>query len=187
MHASTHTRRRGFTLVEALVAITLMGLAGSALLLGIQSALITSEAVVEQMVAVGLAEQLLDEMAAVGFSDDPTPLGAGGSREAFDDLGDYDGLADQPPRDRWGIPLGQDDGVGGVRDSVMQASSGFMARWRREVSVQYVASADLTTALGGGQTSAYRLVEVRVYCDHQSGSRQVLALRRVFVDVAVVD
>jgi type II secretory pathway pseudopilin PulG len=180
-----------FTLVEALLAISVAALAGSVLLLGISSSLQMTDEALQQVVADGLAQQLMDEVVggryhAVGvgpyqivFSRSAYEL-AGSARERYDDVDDYHGLRSQPPTDPWGIELGKDDGQGGVRHPNFQGPAGFFDHWRQEVDVYYVNQSDLTTKLAPGQVSDYRAVVVRiVYVDPDRGDRVLAELRRV--------
>ncbi len=52
--AASFRRRRGFSLIEALIALSITALAGAVLLLSVESSLQTSTAAVEQTVAEGL-------------------------------------------------------------------------------------------------------------------------------------
>jgi type II secretory pathway pseudopilin PulG len=186
--------RIGFTLVEALVSMSITATAGAALLLGIASALQTTEAVIDQTLALGLAEQLMDEMALLPYCEPgagafQTALGpeAGESttinRLLYDDLDDYHGLVEQPPRDRWGVPLGADDGRGGQRHPGFQPSSGSLANYRREVQIHYVSETDPTIRLASGQTSGYRSVHVRVWLAAGEQTTLLVDMNRVFAYV----
>ena len=119
-------RRAGFTLVEAVVSTAIVTMAGSALLLGVASAIDATDMVLEQALAEGMAQQLMDEIAGRRYAEPgvgahQTSLGPGvgrvdrPSRADFDDLDDYHRLNVSPPRDLWGIPLGRDDGAGSRR------------------------------------------------------------------------
>ncbi len=153
-----------FTLVEALLAISVAALAGSVLLLGITSSLQTTNEALQQTIANGMAQQLMDEVV--------------GGR--YHDVDDYDGVRRQPPTDPWGIELGKDDGEGGQRHPDFQAPAGFFDNWRQEIDVYYVGESDLTTALPAGQIRDYRAVVVRiVYVDPERGERVLAELRRV--------
>jgi MSHA pilin protein MshD len=187
--------RAGFTLAEALLAVMLTAVSGSALLLGIAAALDTTETVVDRTVALGLAERLMDEISTARWSESdaspyPTVLGpesgeaVGSSRTSFDDLDDYNGLDEQPPRDRWGFALGSGDGAGGQRSAALQVPAAQIARWRQLVEVYYVSETDGTSRLASGQTSDLRAVEVRVYATADGfDDRLVADLRRIFVHV----
>jgi prepilin-type N-terminal cleavage/methylation domain-containing protein len=191
MHARRRDRtHRGFTLAEAVVAIAIAAVAGAALALGMTSSLQATNAAVEQAIATGLAEQLMDEVvgarySAVGAGGRQTSLGPsswesqGPGRSRFDDVDDYANRSAQPPEDPWGITLGTDDGRGGQRHPGFQAPDGYLNRWRREVRVYYVRGTDFTP-LPSGQTSDYRAVEVRVlHVNPNGGARELARLQRV--------
>ena len=180
-----------FTLVEALLAISIAALAGSALLLGITSSLQTTNEALQQTIANGMAQQLMDEVVGgryhdvegspyqISFTPSADELGGSG-RERYDDIDDYHGVRSQPPTDPWGIELGKDDGEGGQRHPDFQAPAGFFDNWRQEIDVYYVDQSDLTTALPAGQIRDYRAVVVRiVYVDPERGERVLAELRRV--------
>ena len=180
-----------FTLVEALLAISVAALAGSVLLLGITSSLQTTDEALQQTIANGMAQQLMDEVLGgrymeLGCTPYDTYLQPGsvekapGTRELYDDIDDYNGVRSQPPTDPWGIELGKDDGEGGERHPDFQAPAGFFDNWRQEIDVYYVGQSDLTTRLPAGQVSDYRAVVVRiVYVDPERGERVLAELRRV--------
>jgi len=186
-----HRPPAGFTLVEALVSIAIAAIAGSTLLLGITSSLQMTGESLEQTIAGGLAEQLMDEVlggryASVGAGGHQTTFEAsayelsGSHRERYDDVDDYDGLRRLPPADAWGIPLGTDDGEGGLRHANLQVTNRMLDNWRQEVDVYYVDESDLSARLSAGQTSDYRMIEVRIVrVDPARGNRILAALRRV--------
>jgi type II secretory pathway pseudopilin PulG len=182
---------RAFTLVEALLSISVAALAGSVLLLGITTSVQTTDEALQQTIADGMAQQLMDEVVGgrymeFGCTPYDTVLqpdaaeAVTGTRQAFDDIDDYNAVRSQPPTDLWGIVLGQDDGEGGERHPAFQAPAAFFDHWREEIDVYYVGEADLSTPLPAGQLSDYRAVVVRiVYADPQQGERVLSELRRV--------
>lgn len=184
-------RRAGFTLVEAVVSTAIVTMAGSALLLGVASAIDATDMVLEQALAEGMAQQLMDEIAGQQYAEPgagghQTTLGpesgewTGTSRVEFDDLDDYHGLNTSPPRDLWGIPLGRDDGYGSQRVSAHRYVRGFKG-WRQHVEVFYANPDDFTRPLSAGQTSNYRVVWVSIYRDEAGKTPRLLSqLRRVF-------
>jgi type II secretory pathway pseudopilin PulG len=194
-HAIRRARRAAFTLVEALVSMTITATAGAALLLGIASAVQTTQTVVDQSVALGLAEQLMDEIALSRYAEPglgpfqstlgpETGEAIGTNRLAWDDIDDYHGLDEQPPRDRWGLVLGVEDGRGTIRHANFQPPPGFLAGFRRQARVYYVSAADPTVPLPTGQTSGFRAVHVRVYSSSVGGgSAPLVDLKRVFAYV----
>jgi len=189
------SRRSAFTLVEALLAISMAAIAASVLLLGITSALNTTNEAISQTIANGMAAQLIDEAIglryhATGADGYQTPLGAssyelsGAGRERFNDIDDHHGFRAQPPRGLYGIELGQDDGVGGVRHPNFIVPERRFENWRREIEVYYVDETDHTQRLPSGWTSDYRAVEVRIIEDDPNrGSRELANVRRVIAYV----
>jgi prepilin-type N-terminal cleavage/methylation domain-containing protein len=187
--------RRGFSLVEALMATTILAVCGSAVLLGISSSVQTTTHSLDEAIGIGLAEQLLDEIAGCryvdpGASPTHTTLGptaaevVGLSRERFDAIDDYNGFYASPPVDVWGVPLGTEDGLGGTRHAKLKLPSTMLARWRQAVRVTYASTANPSVDLSAGVTSSYRAVEVQVgYVDAQGGQHKVARLRRVFTYV----
>ena len=187
--------RAAFSLVEAIVALTIMAVAGAALVVGMDSSLQTTNASLEETIALGMAQQLMDEVLGArymeyGGSPHLTYLGpsaweaAPGTRERFDDIDDYNDFASQPPTDAFGIALGADDGQGGQRPENFWAPPGFFDRWQRQVEVYYVDGSDPGTRLPDGQTSDYRAVEVRILVDDpHRGPRTLVQLRRVVAHV----
>jgi len=183
--------RRGFTLVEAMVAISIAAMAGAVLLLAIETTVQNTTDSVEQTIAVGMARQLIDEVlgaryVAVGASPYELPLGAsdweagGAGRERFNDTDDYNAFSAQPPTGRWGVPLGSDDGAGNLRHPNFRTPTGRFDDWRQTIEVYYVDENDFTQRLTGGDTSNLRAVEVTISRQQQDGSyRELARLRRV--------
>lgn len=183
--------RSGFTLIEALAAIALTAIAGSALLLGSSASIQNTDDAMRRTIAYGMAQQLMDEAVGCRYMDlggsayDTTikpsaSEAAAGNRSLFDDIGDFNGYRCQPPTDFYGVALGTDDGQGGQRNPNFRCSSTFLQNWRQEVDVYYVSDTNLTTQLPAGQTSDYRAVEVRIiYNDPKSGPLQLAKIRRI--------
>jgi type II secretory pathway pseudopilin PulG len=182
--------RRGFSLIEAIVACTFAALAGCTLMMGTYSSMQTTNDSQNRTVALGMAQQLMDEIVGNSYLSDsgtpyPTKIGPSGSvigtsRKLFTNIGDYNGYTSQPPTDFWGNVLGTDDGQGGVRDPNFQPPSGLFTNWQQKVNVYYVSASNWITALTSG-TSDYMAVEVSiVYINPVTKSTQQLAfLRRV--------
>ena len=185
----------GFTLVEALISTAIATMAGSALLLGISSSIQTTDTVLEQTLAEGMARQLMDEIAGCRYVEPgaggfPTTQGpdsgevSGASRALFDDLDDFHGLNATAPRDLWGIAVGKDDGIGGQRHANFRAPRNYFSGWRQQVQVYYVAESDMETPLAAGLTSNYRVVRVRILVNvPQKSPKLVTELKRVFAHV----
>ena len=183
--------RPAFTLIEALAAIAVVAIAGSVLLLGTASSIQSTDDAMRRTIAYGMAQQLVDEVVGcrymeLGCSAHDTVLkpsaakAAGGTREKFNDSDDFNGWRSQPPKDLYGITLGTDDGQGGQRSASFQCRSGFLQNWRQEIDVYYVNDTNLMTALPAGQTSDYRVVEVRIINnDPTRGPSELAKIRRV--------
>jgi hypothetical protein len=188
--------RDGFTIVEASVAAAFAALAGSTLVMATLSALQTTHNAQDQTMALGMAQQLMDEVLGNPYLPDSgnpyaTPIGpdkseVGPTRQLFNDIGDYNGYRCQPPQDFWGVALGSDNGQGGQRDPNFQAPAGLFANWQQQVDIYYVSQSNLTTPLSGSKTSDYRVVEVRIiYIDPITGqTNQLASLQRVIAYVA---
>jgi len=192
---SARRRDRGFTLIEALVAISLAAFAGSVILLGMSGSVKVADDGMNGLIAAGLAQQLMDEIMGMpylepGESAYQTTLGPdandrlGASRERFDDIGDFAGYTTAPPADLWGVALGTDNGSGGQRHPNFFAPND-LGRWHQAVSVAYVNETDLTQGLPLAQTSDYRAIEVRILYDLPAGGQREMAkIRRVVPYVA---
>lgn len=190
-------RRTGFTLIEAMVAISLVAIAASALLLSTSASLQNTDDSLRQTITQDMAQQLMDEVVGcryVAFGAGPyqtvlcpNAAEAAADGRSYDDIDDFNGFRGQPPTDPYGITLGADDGSGGLRDPAFQCRDGFFDNWRQEIDVYYVNQADPTAPLAAGQTSDYRVVEVRIiYVDPQRGDRELANIKRVVVYVPLL-
>jgi len=187
--------RKGFTLVEAMIALSITALAGSVLLLGIESTLDTSYDVLAKTQAEGLAKQLMDEIMGLRYCNVAnlpyqTILGpstwekAGAGRERFNDTDDFNGYECLPAENIWGATLGQGDDEGGTRNPRFQVRSSYFENWKVKIDVYYVSESDPSTRLAGIQTSDFRAVDIHVYYKNPDDSLTELAhLRRVYAYV----
>ncbi len=193
-------RSTGFTLVEAMVAITLIALAGSALLLAAQTSMDSSDSAFEQNLARGIANQIVDEVlglryGAAGASPYQYPLLAGGhetsspqKRILFDDTDDFNNYSSRPLHDPWAIELGQGDGAGGLRHPNFRMRDDYFDDWAVAVRVFYANPNDLSKNLTGSNTSGFRALEVTVREFAEDGSSRVLATaRRVYAYVPSIN
>lgn len=186
--------RRAFTLTEAMVGLAVLGIAATALLLAMHGSLRAAHSAEERTVAMGMALQLLDEIASqrymdLGLTPYQWPLGPNATeaaigRAAFNDIDDYAGYKAKPPKDRWGIALGQDDGKGGQRHPAFRLPNDYFATWQQIVDVYYVDNNNPSQALPAGTTSNYRAVRVRIVRDDvQLGIVTLADVTRVFAYV----
>jgi len=192
--------RRAFTLVEAVVSLGITACAGSALLLGISNSLKSTNDMLDQTMALGMAQQLMDEISGKRYCGKLSGEGpyqvtlgpaasevVGSQRWRFDDIDDYNGYSARPPKDIYGINLGTDNGVGGTRNPSFYATAGYYDRWQQYIEVYYVNATNLSQRLSAGQTSDFRAVEVTIYYDDPTlGARKVASLRRVIAYVPTI-
>ena len=186
-------RRRGITLIESLIAVSLTTLAGGALLTTIGSTVQISTDSTYTVVAQGLADQMMDEVASVKFphtSGGYVMPSVGQGRTGFDDLDDYHGWNASPPQTRDGLAIGTErmmaDTTGTARPPSFQPDPRFVSRFRQQVAVEKIAE------VSGGAwvvvTSATPLRRVTVtisYTDARNQTKVLAVQTRVFSDVAV--
>jgi type II secretory pathway pseudopilin PulG len=180
--------------VEALVALTLIGLASSTLLLATASTVQSGADATAQTMARGIAEQVMDEVLGQRYHE------PGGSARAtlgpesgetaspprtllFDDADDYAGFASSPPRDTWGIQLGQGNGLGALRAADFRLPDNYLSDWNVQVTVSYVNENDPTKDLSGSATSVVRAVRVRVTRNWNGTAQELASIRRVIAYV----
>jgi hypothetical protein len=179
--------RRGFSLVEALVALTITTLAGSVLLLAIESCLTSTSDAVDRMIADGLATQLLDEISVRRFmSSGDTPLSisgpnatesAGKGRERFNDMDDYKNFTAKPVQGIWGERLGTGNDNGDSRNPNFCIPASQFANWRQKVDIYFVSPTNHSQRLTSG-SSYFRAVEVTIEYVKPNGGVIPLAKRR---------
>lgn len=190
-------RRGGFTLIESVLAMTLLLMAGATMLLAVDTAMFSTNSAMEELIAQGMARQILDEVMGNRYRSadvDPYqyPLTAssweknGNGRERFDDIDDFNGFSTVNAEDRWGQPLGMGDGTGNLRHASLRVPAGRFDGWRQSIEVYYVDPNDLSHRLAQPQTSDYRAVEVVIERVNASGAwRELARLRRVIAYVPV--
>lgn len=177
--------RPGFSLVEALVAVAITSIAGAALITSISASVASSVIVADRAIARGLAEQLMDEIAATRFPAATNSAPSGSTRETFDDIDDYAGLSERPPRTRSGQTIGEDGGwLYGQpidRPPQLRPDGDYLSRFSREVTVERVQPASSDTWDAVSQHTDYRRVIVRVIRTDARGNRSTAAeLTRTF-------
>lgn len=182
-----HLAFAAFSLVEALVALSVTSLAGAVLLLSVETSLGTTTEAVQRTIADGIAQQTLHEILTKRYTEkgqDPLlgTLGAtsdellGVGTMLFDDTDDYAGYAVQPLKDSYGRLLGTSDEAGQPRLANFQVRSDFFQNWRLRVEVYYVNPADPTQR--STSPTSYRAIDVFVEQIQRSGGVLPLAHRR---------
>lgn len=186
---------RGFSLVEVLVALSVVGIAASTLLLASASTVESGSDVKARLVARGLAEQMLDDLLGQPYCEPGTspttwPLGPESGESSlvpktilFDDSDDYHLYRSSPPRDRWGIEAGQGDGQGGRRRESFRLPDEYFAGWQVELQVTYANENNPSLDLPASQTSGLRAARVRISRTVNQSVEELILLRRVFAYV----
>jgi MSHA pilin protein MshD len=148
-------RARGVTLIELVVAITIVAMAAAAVL-GAMSAISTRSAnVMVRHQAVAIAEAYLEEILLKPVVD-PDGIEPESGRAAWDDVGDYNGLVDVGAHDQFGSTtaianLSQYT----VRVTVSQSSAlgGLAASAVRRIDVTVTDPTGIQVALSGYRTN----------------------------------
>jgi hypothetical protein len=183
--------RFGLTLAEALVALSVTAMAGTALLLAAETSLAMGDDAVERTIARGLAEQLIDEVMGAAYCEkgvSPLDLGlgrnswenAGMGRERYTDTDDFTGIRSKPIEDRFGSALGAGNGAGGLRPAGFRVRSTLFTNWRAEIDVYYVSPTNTSQKMAVGLASYYRAVEVRIVKIKGTQTIPLADERRVF-------
>lgn len=94
-------RQAGMTLVELVITIVIVGIAASALYSAMASIVGRSADPLLRQQSLTLAEGYLEEIGLQAFVVQPS-AGCVPARACFNDVRDYDGLSDAPPRDAFG-------------------------------------------------------------------------------------
>jgi MSHA pilin protein MshD len=143
-----HRDERGFTLIDLILVIIIVAIAIPPMLTLFIQAVSGSTFGVTVSRANALASTLREEIQSKKWDESAPPpsliLGpeTGESRVTYDDVDDFDGLDESPPRDSLG--------------AILAGFTGF----RQQVSVCYVANTDFDTCIGG--PTMYKQVTVTV-------------------------
>jgi MSHA pilin protein MshD len=108
MHCSCQ-RSPGFTLLEVIVTVTVLAIAGSSLITIYGNLLGRSADPVLQQQALAIAEAYMEEIRLQSF-DDPDGSDGEASRDLFDDVDDYHNLSDSGAAGQDGV------GISGLED-----------------------------------------------------------------------
>lgn len=183
-------RKEAFSLIEALIALSITSLAGAVLLLSVQSSLDTTIDAVEQTIADGLAQQTIDEILTKRYSGEEesalaTVLGPltnevlSLGRSLFDDADDYAGYLAHPLKGAFGELLGTGDDNGNLRLANFRVRSDFFTDWRVRTLVYYVNAADHTVT--SNTPTNFRAIEVHIERVAPNGQVTPLASRKRIV------
>ena len=193
--------RRGFTFVESVIAMTVIAIAGAALLTAVASAVTSCNDSVFQAVGRGLAQQLMDEIAASKFPSSTTAAASPTMRAYFTTIDDYSGYTESPPHAKGGDVLGTEQSSATTsyaammmvtpgsasptsRPSALQVPTDFMNRFTRTVLVERVQPSTSGVWTVNTQSSLYRRVTVTVsYTASADTARPVAKVSRIFASV----
>ena len=158
-------KRRGASLVEVVTAIVVLGIALPPLAALFSEVASSSPDETYRRVALTFAESLMEEVTSKAFEDPDLPAGSFGAEEgqraSFDDVDDYDGMRNSPPRHFDGRRL--------------DAHGGFT----RSVAVENVTAADPDpiTPEADGSTDFKRIQVTVTWSGAQGGTVRLVTLR----------
>jgi prepilin-type N-terminal cleavage/methylation domain-containing protein len=184
-------RQNGFSMVEAIVALVIVSVAGAALLVQFGGHSRFAVDAVDETIAAGIALQLMDEIAGCKFNNAPTTFGpsafelAGVGRERYNYIDDYHGYGASvsPPVDRYGVELGTEDKRGQVRHATFKSPVHAFAGWRQAVRVSKVDVIGGVPTVPQPAVAPFNYLEVEVtvsFDDPVEGTVELARLRRVF-------
>jgi len=185
-----HQRRRGFTMIEALMAVTFISVTGAALLTSISASVRSSTQAARTTLAEGLANQLMEEIAATGYPNGMLIADSSTDRSLYNDIDDFVSWSASPPETRTGTPIGTEGYWSGgseiPRPAQMRPDDRLMSRLTRSVVVERVEPDAGTQWNVVPQHTGYRRVTVRVHYTDPNGVMIPLAeVTRIFSNVPV--
>jgi MSHA pilin protein MshD len=146
-------RHRGVTLVELIVAITIVAIGVTSILGALSAATSHSADAMIQQQAVAIAQAYLDEMLQRWVVDPyGTPPNTG--RASWDTVDDYNGLVDAGAHDQFGNPIAALSGYTvTVAVSQSAALTGIAAAAARRIDVTVSYAPNVTVTLSGYRTN----------------------------------
>ena len=149
------TWQRGVTLIELVVVIAVVAIAVTSVLGALGAVTVRSADAMVQHQATAIAESYLEEITLKAFAD-PDGADGEGARALYDDVDDYNGLADAGARDSLG------NAVAGLGD--------------------YSVAAAVTGSTGLPPLPAARVLRIDVTVTHPTGTRVLLTGYRADTD-----
>lgn len=185
--------RFGFSLMEAVVAMSIVAFASSVLLLGVEATLESVEEQQEITIADGIARQMLDEIQGQSWVDPAlrdhpyqTSLSAspdellGPGRSQFDDTDDYNDYTATPPVHIDGKALAATDSTGDTLPEAFRPRSDFLTNWRLTVEVAYLNESNHSVQVADYTPTSYRVLICHVYRRNRDNAwREVVVRERV--------
>lgn len=144
-------RERGVTLIELVVAITIVAIAGTAVLSAMSAVTKRGADVMVQQQAVAVAEAYLEEILLKPVAD---PGGTVTTRSTFDKVDDYNGLSDTGAHDQFGNAIAYLTGYN-VNVAVAQSTAlgGLPAAATRRIDITVTTPTGQAVRLSGYRTS----------------------------------
>jgi prepilin-type N-terminal cleavage/methylation domain-containing protein len=180
-------QRNGVTAIESLVAIAIVSIAGGAMLASHASAVQSGREIALMTVARGLADQLLEEVAASPVPTQAATTTPTGPRMNFTTIDHFNGWSESPPQDRYGRVLGTEgealSGSSSVRRAEMQADMTLLSRFRRSITIEKVLPTGGTWTTTSSE-SLFRRVTVRVVFADDERQRELAVASRIVAYVA---
>lgn len=145
-------QQNGFTLIELVVSIVIIGIAVSAVLLPMNLTTARSADPMIQHQAVAIAEAYMEEIILRPFAD---PDGTDGEtdRNLFDDVDDYDGLNDASTGDQSGTVIAGLESYTVTVDVVGTALNGISSANSKKVTVTVSHPSGINMTLSSYRTS----------------------------------
>ncbi len=145
-------RSRGFTLIELIVAITVVAIAATTILGAIAAIAGRSADVMQQQQAIAIAQAYLDEISQRWIVD-PNGSTPNSGRGSWDLVDEYNGLTDSGARDQFGNPIAA---LGAYTVSVAVSAStalpGIAATAARRIDVTVTYPPNVSVTLSGYRT-----------------------------------
>ena len=182
--------RRGVTLIETIISVSLMTFAAAALLTALSSSVQVSTDCLRAAIATGLADQLMDEIASVKFpSVSGSGSGSGMGRSGFDNLDAYNSYNVSPPQARNGMAIGTEgansSGSAMYRPQQFQPNPRSLSGYRQQVTVEKIADSGTSWSVVSQSTTLRRVTVTISYTDGLGKTTPIAVQVRVFSNVAV--
>ena len=137
-HPAVAGSRTGITLLETVIAVSLMTFAAGSLLTAVSSSVQVSTTSLHTAKATGLADQLMDEIASVSFPTSGTAA-TGSGRTGFNTFDAYNGYSARPPQARSGLAIGTEATSSTTRPLQFQPDPKLMSHYTQQVLVEMIA------------------------------------------------
>lgn len=154
--------RPGLTLVEVVVSTLIVAMMTVAALNALGAATKSSTSTANRAIALGLAEEMTAEILNAAYKEPvasplfgPEGSEVNGPRSAFNDVDDYNGWSEQPPKTKNGVSLTD------------------RAAWRRRVVIERVVPATPTQLTPGSADQGAKRIRVIVEYDGQQVLEQI--------------